>query len=318
MTTITETPVATQAAAKALVRRIPWHGIATIQNDQAGVLSKPLLEQGGLDWDVAVRPLYRTMTDGTVVQSDRDYEVYRVQDEYQLGTVRTRYTPGQNREIFAFGDILVDKGLGKWVAAGQQYGGSRVLMVMQVADEFNILGDPHRMFIIFRGSHDGSLAIRADAVPFRMNCFNQNHLVTAKARSSWKVLHVGTLEAKLAQAQDSLEMAVAYRDEYIQVAESLAKVDLPQAAGYKLIDKMVKKDRTRRDEVIADLQWNWHNSQTIPEDWRWTGLGLLNATTEYFGHIARRQGDGNSLYESVMNGEAKQARDILTRALAKH
>lgn len=316
MTTITPSDTAAQAATNSVVRRIPWHGISTITNVIPGTLSQPLLEAGGLDWGVKIRPLFRTMNDGTVVQSDRDFEVYKDDDEqYQLGTVRTRYNPAANREIFAFGDHLVQAGHGIWIAAGQQYGGSRVLMVMQLGDEFNIIGDPHRMFIVFRGSHDGSTAIRADAVPFRLNCFNQNHLVTANARSSWKVLHVSTKEARLKEAQDSLEMAVKYRDKYILTAEALAKIDLTLEQGLVLIEKMVKKGRTRRDDVIADLQHNWQASPTIPDDWRMTGLGLLNATTEYFGHIARRQGDGNSLYESVMHGEGAKAREVLARSL---
>ena len=99
MTTITPSDTAAQAATNSVVRRIPWHGISTITNVIPGTLSQPLLEAGGLDWGVKIRPLFRTMNDGTVVQSDRDFEVYKDDDEqYQLGTVRTRYNPAANRQ----------------------------------------------------------------------------------------------------------------------------------------------------------------------------------------------------------------------------
>jgi len=316
MTTITPaTATVTNAAVATVTRRIPWAGIATVTNEIPGTYSLPILQNGGLDWDVAIRPLYRTMKDGTVVQSDRDWEVYRDDTEYQVGTVRTKYQPHQNRDSFAFGDVLVADGNGMWVAAGQQYGGSRVLMVMQLSDEFDIIGDPHRMFLIFRTSHDGSTAIRADAVPFRLKSFTNNHLVITGVPSTWKVRHVSTLEARMEEAALSLSMAAEYRDAYIEQATKLASVPVQLEAGKKIINAMIKKDRTRRDEVIEDLVFNWVNTSTVPDEWRWTGLGLLNATTEYFGHIARRQGDGNSLYESVMTGEAADARKILARML---
>lgn len=314
MTTITPNEAAAQAAAQSVARRVPWLDISTITNDHKDTTSLPLLQAGGLDWTVTVRSLYRHMNDGSDVKS-LDFEVVRDDTEAQIGSVRKRYTPCFNRSGFAFGDEIVKSGDGMWIAAGEQYGGSRVFMVMQLADEFNILGDPHRMYVFFRLSHDGSTAIRADCVPFRLKSFGQNHLVLGNARSSWKVLHVSTLEARLAEAQKTLSMAVAYRDAYVEFATKLADVKLPFAKGAAIVQKMIKQGRSRRDDVISDLMWNWQNSQTIPDEWRETGLGLLNATTEYFGHIARRQGDGNSLYESVMTGEAAKAREILAREL---
>lgn len=339
MTATTESPVTTTP----LLRRIPWDGIVTITNEHPGTLSQALLEAGGLDWEVGVRPFWRTIpvpdiTSNPQIYSDgndgippgkydfqmskRAREVFRIDpgsefDQRELGIVRTRYTPLPNREIFAFGDMLVKDGHGMWHAAGQQNGGERVLMIMKLQDEFDVLGDAHQMFMLFRSAHDGSGAIRADAIPFRLKCFNQNQVgnISGAAKASWRVLHTTNLKNRLAEAEVSLTMAIKYRDEYMALCEKLSGLPVMPEQGAQLIQKMVKKGRTRREEVIADIEHNWLTSVTIPDTARFTGWGLLNAVTEYFGHICDRRGGGNSLYESIMNGEAKKAREILVRLL---
>lgn len=306
-----------------LVRRIPWAGLVTITNDHQSTLSQPLLAAGGLDWDVAIRPLYRTLSNGDVVKCLRDREVYRVEpgnalDEYQLGSVKTRYNPLPNREIFAFGDLLVQNGHGLWHAAGQQNGGSRVLMIMKIGDEFDVMGDPHQMYIVFRSAHDGSGAIRADLVPFRLTCFNANQVsqIGGTAKATWRVIHTTNMKTRLAEAEVSLQKSIEYRDAYMGLCAKLAGIQVLPEQGHKLLEKAIKKNRTRRDDVIGDIEHNWLTSSTIPDAARLTGWGFLNGVTEYFGHICDRRGSGNSLYESIMTGEGAKAREIIVKLLA--
>lgn len=316
------TTTTTTQDSKKLATKVPWAGVATATTTKEGLKSQEILAEGGLDFNVGIRPLYRTMRDGTVIQCDRDREVFvddeqmAALDQLQLGTVRTRYTPLPNREIFAFGDYLIESGDGMWHAVGQQNNYSRTFMIMRLAEEFQVAGDAHQIYMHFRTAHDGSGAIRADALPFRLACFNQNQISgVAGLSASWRVIHTTNVQDRLAEAEASLKMAAEYGKLYKELAEKLVTVEVTPERGVKLIHKIIKKNRTRRDEVIADIEMNWLSSETIPNEVRFTGWGLLNAVTEYFGHICDRRGNGNSLYESIMTGEAAKARELLVRQL---
>jgi phage/plasmid-like protein (TIGR03299 family) len=296
------------------VRRTAWQGVSTaVAGEGETLTSHELLVRGGLDWDVEVQPTWRTRKDGTTIQAD-GFATVRLDEDMQVGTVRSRYEPFQNREVFAFGDKITE---GRWVSTGQQKNGAKVFMVMQLNEDFKVLGeDGHTMFLVFRTSHDGSTALRADVVPIRMGCWNQNQIINREAQATWKVRHVKSLEDQEVEARKALTVASAYQERYQEIAEQLAATEITIKSAQTLI-KSVMDNRAKRDDIAAEIEANWRTSGTIPDSQRMTGWGLLNGVTEYFDHMIRRQGNGNSLFDSVMEGEGARTRNRLAAKLLR-
>lgn len=316
-----ETPAAPAPASTTESRRLPWQDLvspglmmAGAVEAKDGITSEQMLEAADLNWDVAVRPLWRRMNDGSFVQHPKQREVYRTDNEYPLGVCKSRYEVFSNREAFAFGDALVSEGTGKWTVAGQQNDGARVFMVMQLGEGFDVLGgDSYQTYLFLRTSHGDGTSISASVIPFRLQCTNQTALARREALSSWSIPHTTTVSSRLEEARKALQLTVNYEAEFAKVAEQLAAVKVSEEKAKALINSIVPARRARRDDVIGDIFANYQTSSTVGE-FRGTGYGLLNGVTEYYDHV-KRQNNGNARFESIMFGEGRTVRDALTQHL---
>lgn len=292
-------------------RRLPWDGISqgAAAHDEL-LTSQQMLQRADLDWDVAIRPLWRKMNDGRFEQHPRAMEVYRTDTEETLGTVRGHYHPFPNREAFAFGDALVQSGDGHWAEAGMQLGGARVFMTMKIAEGFKVLGeDAYEMYVFIRTGHDGYVSISASVVPFRACCLNQNQIVLARRRTSWTIQHTSSVKARVIEARRSLAITREYADEFSRVAEQLVSIRISQNHAQELIDSVIPEKRSRRTQMVQEIMQRYRTSPTV-EPYRGTAYGLLNGLTEYMDHY-RKQRSPNARFESTMWGEAARARNAL-------
>jgi phage/plasmid-like protein (TIGR03299 family) len=321
MTTALEIAPTAPAIPLTATRTMPWHelvaptlGPGALEVKEGGLTSHEMLKATGLDWDVAARPLWRRMADGTFKQSPTAREVFRTDTELQLGTVRGRYEVFCNREAFAFGDALVKDGTGKWVVAGQQNDGKRVFMVMQLGEGFDVLGDDkYESYLFIRTSHGDGTSISAAVVPFRVRCTNQSALARREAKSSWSIPHTTTVADRLEEARTALKLTMNYEAEFKKMAEQLAAVKISDEKVKSLVDSIVPARRSRRDDIIGDIIANYQASTTA-EEFRGTGYGLLQGVTEYYDHV-KRQRSGNARFESIMFGEGNTARNQLVQHL---
>jgi phage/plasmid-like protein (TIGR03299 family) len=310
--TDSETAEATQEAA---IRRLPWAGIATGNADGDQLTSAEMLKRAGLDWEVGIRPLYRHLSDGTVVQSER-LETYRMDDEsVELGAVKSRYEVLQNKEAFAFGDSLVDDGTARWEEAGQQHNGSRVFMTMLLNDEFTVLGqEPFKTYLFLGLGHDGGRSVRGFVTPIRVWCTNQTPAVRANNLGSFTIQHTSSMQERLATAGDALRRTNEYQNILREEAELLAATQVTDKKAKLLIASLIPARRASRDKMIDGIMANYASSPTV-EGYRGTGWGLLNATTEYFDHI-KPQRTPNARFESITFGEGAKVRNELASKLA--
>lgn len=316
------TPVPTPAPVETKIeRQMPWQDLvspgllmAGAVESQVGITSQQMLQAADLDWDVAIRPLMRLMNDGSIRPHSKQREVYRVDNEAELGVCKTRYEVFSNREAFAFGDALVAEGTGKWTVAGQQNDGARVFMVMELGEGFDVLGgDSYQSYLFLRTSHGDGTSISAMVLPFRLQCTNQTSLARREAMSSWSIPHTTTVSARLEEARNALKLTMNYEAEFAKLAEQLAAVKVSDEKAKMLLNAIVPKSRARRDNVIADILANYQTSPTAAE-FRGTGYGLLNGVTEYYDHV-KTQRNGNARFESIMFGEGRTVRDGLTTNL---
>lgn len=313
-----ETPVVPTPEA---ARQMPWQDLvspgllmAGAVEAKDGITSQQMLQAADLDWDVAVRPLWRRMADGSFKQHTKQREVFRTDTEDELGVCKTRYEVFSNREAFAFGDALVSEGTGKWTVAGQQNGGARVFMVMELGEGFDVLGgDSYQSYLFLRTSHGDGTSISAMVLPFRLQCTNQTALARREAMSSWSIPHTTTVSARLEEARNALKLTMDYETEFAKLAEQLAAIKVTDEKAKALINSIVPQRRARRDDVISDILANYQTSPTA-EEFRGTGYGLLNGVTEYYDHV-KTQRNGNARFESIMFGEGRVVRDALTTNL---
>jgi phage/plasmid-like protein (TIGR03299 family) len=301
-------------------RQMPWAGLTTncVGNteSQDGVDSLTMLQGAGLDWDVAIRPLWIRKNSGEFVQHSKSREVYRTDNEQSLGTVKSRYETFSNREAFAFGDELVNNGDAHWVTAGQQNGGSRVFMTMEIGDGFRVLGeDDYKLFLFLRTSHGDGTSVSASIVPFRVWCLNQSQAVIRERVSTWAIPHTTTIKDRVEEARQSLRLTASYADEFQVLMERLAGVTVTDDKAKLLVGSMIDPNRSRRDAMIEGIMTTYQESATV-EPYRGTGYGLLNGVTEYMDHV-KRQNSANARFNSIMGGEgAKYRNEIIQNLLA--
>jgi phage/plasmid-like protein (TIGR03299 family) len=295
-------------------RQLAWAGISTGSAlDGETLTSEQMIERAGLGWEVGIRPLYRHMNDGTTLASE-SLETYRMDTEAQIGTVKSRYEPLQNREVFAFGDAVVEQGLGRWVDAGLQKNGARVFMTMKLAEQFQVLGrDPFDLYLFLSAGHDGGRSITAFETPIRVSCLNQMNAVQHNHMSRYSIQHTTSMRQRLEDARLAISHGTEFIAELQKSAEKLAKTQLTDRKARNLIEGIVPQTRSRRDEVVNDILTVYASSPTI-EGYRGTAYGLLNGVTEYMDHV-KRQNNGNARFESVFFGEGAKAQRKLLAAL---
>lgn len=299
-------------------RRHPWADLATILGDEdtESLTSEEMLKKAGLDWEVGIRPLWRKMANGEMVQHSKSREVYRLDNEEELGLARGRYNIFNNREAFAFGDSIVADGNGKWITAGEQGGGRRVFMTMKLGGGFTVLGeDAYDMFLFIRTSHGDGTSVIADVVPFRAFCLNQSQLANSQHKTRWSVPHTTNISGRLEEAREALQISDNYTIAFREMVENMATTTLTDEMAKRLIESVIPERRSRREKIVEEILNVYHTSPTV-EGHRGTAYGLVNGLTEYMDHV-KTQRSGNARFESIMYGEGATFRNnLVQRVLA--
>lgn len=292
-------------------RQLPWAGItAGSAGDDELLTSAEMAERAKLNWTVAKRP-YRRDCPGS--PQARQHEIYRVEDNEELGSVRARYQVYQNADAFAFGDSLVQDGRARWADAGQQGNGWRVFMVMQLIEPFTVLDDEIRLYLFMQTSHDGSSAVRGFVTPIKFFCTNQMEAIRNTALSRFTFQHTTNLQQRLDEARLSFQTAVSYETAFTEMAEALVKVPVTADRLRLVLQDTVPQRRGRRDGVIEDVLHTYATSPTV-EPWRGNAWGAVNAVTEYFDHVIPSR-TGNARFERIMMAEGARMRNNVTAKL---
>lgn len=313
----------TAADTRMTVRNLPWYGASTElvdvpQNADAA------LTAAGLSWEVELRPLYfRVRENGKdkTVRSSKSATV-RKDTHDELGIVGSRYTVFQNREAFAFLDKLVEDGGAKYQAGGTMGGGSKVFVVMQTPSTIKVLGEDHDTYVLFTTSHDGSSTVTATTTLVRPACTNMFRSMLSSDRPVFRQAHVGSMldpETMAEVARESLGVATADQRRFAELAEQLASAPIDHSHSAEFDGIMARafpwatKAAQKEVAAIHDL---WMTSETIDNEWRFTGWGLMNATTEYLGHFRSRRSSEAGLKRALgVNGqvEARLVKAILAQ-----
>ena len=297
-------PAAVESMMYTKERGLPWHGLGTeVQGLQT---AKEAIVAAGLDWNVELRKVYTMNEKGNKTLIPGNFAVVRDSDDSVLGMVKSRYTPFQNSEAFTFADNLVDSNDAKYETAGALRGGRVVFLSMEVPDSIMVGGeDAHNMFIMLRTSHDGSTAIGVYVTMIRVVCMNTMTLAVNGAQYRWSMPHVSTLQGKLQEARDTLELSFSYADEFQAKAEALMGTKLSKDQSVSVLETILPnrpKTAERIEDIITCLETSERNG------YAGTGWGLVNALTEYTQHW--RDGvQPEATFFNVMDGEIRKWRN---------
>lgn len=263
-----------------------WHGLGEVT---ASVLSvKDAITMSGLDWKVIQVPV---QVDG------HDVPGYlanvRDSDDTVLGITSDRYRPIQNVDGFDLLDFLLSRQEVLFESAGSLKGGRVVWMLARIPQDYKLLGDNLRPFLLFANSHDGSMVGVAKPVNMRVECWNKLQMALSEDGATARIRHTGNIKAKMAEAARVLGMAEQQILALQKEAEHLSRyrlsekqwwgvvtdlVPIPEEPGLKML-KMRNDARSSLHNYASrpDLANHWINNQL-------TGWGAVQAVVDYVMH----------------------------------
>lgn len=301
-----------------------WHQLGTVFDGElttAEMLSLSYLS----GWDVSLSPLVRAgRTKKNMFEVTRTNPFDGELDS--LGIVAERYKVVQNEELFSFGDGILAGG-GTWETAGSIKDGTQVFGSLRIGREIVIGdGDVTNLYLLVNTSHDGSTAVMASVTPVRVVCQNTlNFALRHGVKQQFKMRHTQTIEGRMAQAREALNITFAYADEFeremnelVQVKVTKDKFDALIESIYPKPEKDVKgsmvKWESKRDTLMGIFTDTADGPKTTLS-LAGTAAGALNALTERIDWYRMPRG-GNvdnlfiaaSGFDAVVNAEKNRIR----------
>jgi phage/plasmid-like protein (TIGR03299 family) len=241
---------------------------------------------------------------GDQLRTDLRHHVTVRDDTHEaLGVVGSKYTPIQNRAAFAFLQELVASGDVTWESAGSLRGGRRVFISMKLPETVTIdpggIADEIVPFIVAINSHDGTSPFQVVATPWRPVCGNTERFAVRDAWSRWTVTHTKSAENRIAEAQRTLGLSLAYYDAFAEEETRLAQAAITTAELDALIAEVwefADDDPTERQQNYAGERASQVRGIFAAEAQRVgpTAYAAERAITAYLDHVApKRALDGS-------------------------
>lgn len=272
-------------------RDLPWMHLGNVVNEAQSL--EDAIKLADLDWEVELRKDGFQTASGNWRIDPSKRKVVRSDNEQPLGTVSSTYEVLQYREAF---DFMAGIDLG-FVAGGQLKGGKQAFIVVQIPQHEHLTvldNDGHQMYVVLRTSHDGSRAVEVNYMALRDACMNALTLSTfgrgigygGQAKQRWSIRHTKNMRAKLEQAQQVLTGAEDYAQEFADVANRLAAVELEMKDAERLIRNLVKDQHgyvKDQGAYVQGIMSTYENSTR--NGYQGNGWGLVNAVSEHYEHV---------------------------------
>lgn len=300
-------------------RPLPWGGVGV---DTEGLMTaEECIATARLDWEVEKVPSGGWIDGAWVFDGRHDDEggfhgswkttipAHDGEPAIFLGDVGDIYEPLQNRAAFEFADSLVDSGDAKYVSAGALRGGRVVFLAMKFPREILIAGvDPVDLYGVLWNSHDGTKAITCMATPIMPRCMNTLRLGLARARATWSVKHIGTLEGRLAEARESLRLSFQYGEAWKQAMDELAQAQFGDSQFEELVEQATGGSTRLGEKWVEGLLESWESGPRRGMHNRSTKWDALSAVTEYADWLREPRTD-MSRFEATMFGGSARLRE---------
>jgi phage/plasmid-like protein (TIGR03299 family) len=301
------------------VGRTPWHGLGEYVGEEP-VLSSDALKLAGLDWEVEEHPL--TLAGHTQPIPDKA-AIIRKDNYVHLGVVGRVYRPLQNREAFAFMDVLVAEGQMRYHTAGSLRGGKKVWMLGQIASFDAVPGDRVDQFLLGYNQHDGQGAFRIFFTAVRVVCANTARLALEQdGRRGVAIRHTPGMCRRVNDASQLLGLARKSHENYRELIVVLARTRLRGAAAEEVVKELIPlpigKNPTRalntRRRILS--LYDHGRGQDIPGV-RGTAWALYNAVTEYTNYRRTTRRGQAGRFEAALFGTGHNLVERATKALVR-
>ena len=294
-------------------REKPWHGLGT--QVWSAPSSADAIRLAGLDWTVSSREIF--LADGTKIEGN--YMNVRDTDERQLGVVGDRYKIVQNSDAFEFTDALLGEGV-QYETAGSLQDGKIIWLLAKLPQKYEILGDKVDPYVVFTNTHDGSGAVRVATTPVRVVCNNTLNFAMKTAKRTWSARHTGSINDKMQDAMNTLELASKYMDAQKEMFENLYKVKLTDDKFTTLIEalipiteKMTSRQLDNVQKIREDIRLRYYEAPDLKVLDK-TGARFIQAIADTTSHIIpfrqtanyaenhfKRTIDGNDLLDKAIS-----------------
>lgn len=265
-------------------RVTPWHGLGTIVENAP--TSEDAIKYAGLDWQVLQK---RLVTEDAVVVPNNFANV-KSDDGQVLGVVGKRYQIVQNVDAFKFTDSLLGEGV-TYETAGSLNDNKTIWLLAKLPDKYTILGEKVDPYIVFTNTHDGSGAVKVAMTPVRVVCQNTLNASLRSARRTWSARHVGSIDAKLREAEQTLQFAGEYMEAINNTFEDLYKIKLSDFSVHSILNKVVpinedmgKTQQENNKAIRDDILYRFKNAPDLRE-LEYTGARLVQAVADTTSHI---------------------------------
>jgi len=192
------------------VRETPWHRLGAVLETHPASLGEALT-LAGLDWTVTQRPICLSGSPDEPLAGH--VANLRSDTGALLGIVSSDYTVVDNHEAFAFLANLIGSEL-RFETAGSLWGGRQVFVCAELPEHIEVGGDQVRRFVLVTTAHTGTGAVRATVTPIRVVCNNTLRAALDRARSVYRVAHLGDPTGQLHEARRVLGMTVDYYEQF--------------------------------------------------------------------------------------------------------
>jgi phage/plasmid-like protein (TIGR03299 family) len=306
------------------VRQTPWHSIGQVL--PAYPKSKQeLLEAAGLDWSVGEFPVRVQLPSGTVLTPLESKAIVRRSDEKLLSIMGGTYQAIQPAALVDFAFSILDVTQNEFESADGEppilfetacslYEGRVNTLLAKVPQNVMIGGvDPVDLYLSFVTSHDGSHKFGVHVTPVRVVCANTLAMSLKRAAQSWSFKHTANATNSIDEARCTLKLTWAYKDEFEARMNDLIASEFMKREFEEMVRALWPKPANEpapfskeQYAMIGLLE----SSPTIPDEYRYTRWGALNAITEHLDWGTRFTQGGPPVEEKraahVLFGRGKQ------------
>ena len=285
-----------------------WHGLGTDVGH--AMSSEEALRLGPGDWKVIRTPVYVNGKEVPNFQAN-----VRSSDGQVFGIVSDRYKIVQNSDAFAFTDYLLKNDMGidvKYETAGSLDKGKRVWILARLPPE-RVLGDDIVPYLVFTNSHDGKGSIRIAVTPTRVVCQNTLNIALQTASRTWSTRHIGDMEMKIKEAENTLLRTRAYMDGLTEQADKLQQTKVNSKIVQEFLSQIFPVAKLDSDRQIknADAQktlvLDIYSNKPDLQSFKGTAWGLYNALADFESHSSPLRASvtfKENRFSGLVNGNA--------------
>ena len=158
-------------------------------------------------------------------------------------------------------------------------------------NDFSILGEKVDPYLVFTNTHDGSGAVRVAMTNVRVVCNNTLNMALKGAKRTWSARHTGSINSKIQDAANTLELASKYMEAQKETFEELYKVKLTDKKVVELLDnivpindKMSARQLDNVQRIRSDITYRYTDAPDL-KILEKTGARFIQAVADSTSHI---------------------------------